>query len=248
MECRRASSESGIPHRDLGGMRETTSFTDGETDSERLSCLRAPVANAGQSRDSAEACLPHIHPVSPCYSGRQSCSPKASSDHLKICTLTQCHPDLGPASEIHSLHLVCSNSWASLRNPFTPPEKLRLCQGLPQSTAGFLNFDVLSLSRQRWGRIRLNPGVRQGRTPDKDRSKLALENRREAEALAPADSIFLLDLPFASSRTSHCLLLQAQLPNLENEGSRIVYLSNIITLMIKRSHGNSQGVPQQENG
>lgn len=57
---------------------------------------------------------------------------------LKICNLTQCHPD----------PLLCFNPWASLRNPFAPPEKLKLCQGLPQSRAEFLNVDILSLSQR----------------------------------------------------------------------------------------------------
>lgn len=90
-----------------------------------------------QSRDSTETCLVCAHPMSPLHCGRQSCS---SSDHLKICNLTHCHPD--PM-------LWLSQLLGHLRSPFTPPEKLRLCQWLLQSRAEFLNFDCLSLSQSK---------------------------------------------------------------------------------------------------
>lgn len=181
--------------------------------------LRLACGRAGREQRPVLFC---VHPTSPLHRGRQSFSPQAPSGHLKIYNLT--HPD----------PLLWFLPGASLRNPFTAPKKLRLCQGLPQTelNSGILMFESFSIKYE----------------SGSDQSKLALENGREVEALGPGDQDFCLKSSFASSEKTWPPFSEPQFPNPENGDSRTFCLSNSIMPGIKTSNGNKPGVAQQEIG
>lgn len=103
---------------------------------------------------------------------------QASPGRLKICNLTHLDP------------LLWFNPWASLRNPFTTPKKLGLCQRLLQTG---LNS---------W--IRMCESFSTKYVSGENQGWLVLENGREVEALGP-DQVVCLESSLAGSESEKTL-------------------------------------------